>query len=234
MAKLFQLVKLQEIDNQLLELDQLKGDLPLQVRKLTSRTDQLDKSIIIVKARLKEIAVSIQRLQTLELERKTKTDKLQEQLYLVKTNREYDAFMAEIDHLKSEIDIEELQELELLEEKERLEEQLKLEKLQIVEFSNELNKQEKKLKKTIAGTEKEFEELTEIRETIVPGIDTRDLAVYDRIRKARDGVAVVPIQNGACSGCFAHLTSKTIMEARSGQRLLTCSVCRRFLYWLEN
>ena len=234
MSSLSQLIQLQDIDNQLLELEQLKGDLPKSVEELSNQVNILNTSIERNEQRLKEIEVETRRIQGIITSYKTKVDKLQDQLYLVKTNREYDALMSEIDHLKSEINESEIRELELSEEKDRLEEQLKIDKLKLNEKSKELEIQREKLEGTITSTEKEQVELTDKRAALIPSIDVRHLAMYNRIRQARGGVAVVPVVNGACGGCHSKLTSQMLAEIRTGEKIITCSACRRFLYWEDN
>lgn len=234
MGVLDELIKLQEVDSALLELEYLKGDLPRKVEEMTERIDHLAASIQQSEARLTEIDLEIRKIQGMESDRKSKVEKLQDQLYLVKTNKEYDALMAEIDHLKNEIDEEELRELELSEEHDRLEEQLKLDKSQNEETAVELERQKKELEKTIQSTEEEHKTLSAKRNEISPNIDARHMGLYDRVRKARDGVAVVPVKNHSCGGCHSHLTSQLVVEIRNGERVTQCNSCQRMLFWSGN
>ena len=230
---LSQLTKLQEVDTALVELEHQKGALPKKVEELTRIRKELLTSIEKNQERLKEIVVEVRQIQGMETDKKEKTDRLQNQLYLVKTNREYDALMSEIDHLKAEIDEKELKELELSEEKERLEEQVKLDSLRIEQMVAELSARRQELEETIASTEKEHKELMLRRETLTPSIDARHMALYDRVRGARKGVAVVPVVDHSCGGCHSRLTSQSIVEIRDGDRVDQCPVCRRILFWLE-
>ena len=231
MSNLSQLEKLQEVDSALIELEYLKGDLPKEVQELTRKSEELTSSIQQNQERLKEIEMEIRRIHGMEADRKEKMDKLQEQLYLVKTNRQYDALMSEIDHLKAEIDEEELRELELSDENDRLEEQVKLDRLESERIASELQERKAELEKTISSTEKEHRELMQQRETLTPRIDVQYVAIYDRVRDARDGLAVVPVVDHACGGCHSRLTSQSIVEIRNGDSIVQCPVCRRILYW---
>ena len=233
MSALHQLTKLQEVDTALLELEQMKGDLPRKVEELTDRMKELTGAIEVNEKRLMEIELEIRRIHGTESDRKSKIEKLKDQLYLVKTNREYDALVSEIDHIKAEIDEEELRELELSEEKDRLEEQVKLDKLQTEQMVTELRTRKEELAKTISETENEYQALIVRREALTPRIDFRYIAIYDRVRNARDGIAVVPIEDHACGGCYSRITSQTLVEIRGGNMIIQCPVCRRILYWRE-
>ncbi|MFQ6615870.1 MAG: zinc ribbon domain-containing protein [Fidelibacterota bacterium] len=231
MSQLDQLIKLQEIDTALIELERLKGDLPGKIEELTRNMEQIDAALHGNESRLKDLELEIRHAQGTEVDQKVKLDRLQEQLYLVKTNREYDALMTEIDHLKNDMDEAELKELELSEEKDRLEEQMKLDRLNRETMASELEDRKKELEKTTASTESESRRLLARREKVTPEIDSRYLALYDRVRSARDGVAVVPIVNHSCGGCHSRITSQAIVEIRSGDTIAQCPVCRRILFW---
>lgn len=234
MSVLRQLAKLQEVDSAWIKLEHLKGDLPRRVEELTARLEELASSIKNNEERLKRTEVEIRHIQGAEMDRKNKIEKLRDQLYLVKTNRQYDALMNEIDHLKSEIDEEELRELELTEEKERLEEQVKLDRIEREQKEKELRSRKGELAETISKTEKQYKELMLKRQALTPKIDTRYMALYDRVRNARDGVAVVPVIDHACGGCYSRITSQALVEIRNGDTILQCPVCRRILYWQDD
>lgn len=233
MSELSQLSQLQEVDSKLIELEHLKGDLPRKVEELTSRIDELTSSVEVNGKRLKEIGLDTRRIQGEEADRASKIEKLKDQLYRVKTNREYDALMTEIDHLKGEVDDEELRELELSEESERLEEQVKLDRLQVEQTEQELESRKKELANTISKTERQYKQLMLEREALTPHIGARHMALYDRVRDARDGVAVVPVVDHACGGCHSRITSQSLVEIRDGRSIVQCPVCRRMLYWKD-
>ena len=99
------LVKLQDVDTQLLEISELLGDLPVKVEELTKEEQQLKEDINQRKDRMKEIDLEISKKDLLVHELKSKIDKLKDQLFLVKTNRQYDAISHEIDFQKEEFEI---------------------------------------------------------------------------------------------------------------------------------
>ena len=107
------LIELQEIDGQLLKLEEARGDLPQKVNELTSEiddiTDKLNQSREDKKAKVsRKMAVDGE---TSLLKEKLK--KYQNQLYQVKTNKEYDAMTIEIENCEKNIDDLEYEFLEL-------------------------------------------------------------------------------------------------------------------------
>ena len=53
---------------------------------------------------------------------------------------------------------------------------------------------------------------------------------YERIRKAKQGVAVVPINKSSCGGCFNQVPPQIIIELRKKDMIRTCEYCGRILF----
>ena len=65
-------------------------------------------------------------------------------------------------------------------------------------------------------------------------IDKRYVSRYERIKKAKAGLAVARIsEQGACSGCFSVIPPQRIVEIRSKDQLFSCEHCGRILIWDE-
>jgi predicted nucleic acid-binding Zn-ribbon protein len=54
---------------------------------------------------------------------------------------------------------------------------------------------------------------------------------YERIAKAKEGIAVAPIKKSSCGGCFSAIPPQKIVEIRELNRLFTCEYCGRILVW---
>ena len=71
------------------------------------------------------------------------------------------------------------------------------------------------------------------RENLAIRIDRQTLNLYERIIRSRTDRAVVPLRNGSCSGCYAEIPLQKIADIRKCDRLLTCDICGRILYYEE-
>ena len=120
------LIELQSIDTKLRDLNDLLGDLPSKVEELNLQEDNLKISIVTKKERLKEIELETNKLELKNSGFDEKIDKLKDQLFLVTNNKQYDALMNEIDHLKEEKSSFETDILNFLEEKESLKDSCKI------------------------------------------------------------------------------------------------------------
>ena len=113
-----QLIRLQNIDTKLKDLNDLLGDLPSKVEDLNRQEESVKSSIVDKKTRSKELDLGINKIELDVSEIIGKIDKLKDQLFLVTNNKQYDALMAEIDHLKEQKSNFENDLIELMEEKE--------------------------------------------------------------------------------------------------------------------
>ena len=232
-SKLESLLKLQKIDLRLQELEDLRGDLPQKVDGTRLQLDELSANL---KAKIKELkdAELEQQKSNLEvLQAKSNQEKYQDQLYRVSTNREYDAITLEIDTVKANIDQFEYRILELEEIKEKLEVEIKSSEEQQATFSTNLEALEKELQEKLSISNREEENLRLQRQEIVSGFDRPMYGTYERVRKGKNGVAVVTTQRGACGGCFNAIPPQMLLEIREKNKFITCEFCGRIIVWDE-
>jgi len=76
----------------------------------------------------------------------------------------------------------------------------------------------------------QIERLESERKATLPPINATDLALYEQLRKVRNGVAVVKISSRTCGACGATLTAALIQTTQSTGQLVRCPTCGRVLY----
>jgi predicted nucleic acid-binding Zn-ribbon protein len=90
---------------------------------------------------------------------------------------------------------------------------------------------DRKKELTAVNKEHEDEELKfqHQREKIISRVSKADYQMYDRIRKAKEGRAIVQVQRNSCGGCFNRVTPQRVLELRKNSTLITCERCGRVL-----
>ena len=224
------LIELQGIDTKLRDLNDLLGDLPSKVEELDQQEETIKNSLVEQKDRLKELEVEMHKRDVSIAQINDKINKFKDQLFLVTNNKQYDALMLEIDHLKEQRATNETESIAFLEEKEALTESVESMESELGELSQNLRVRKEKLETAISQSAEEKTSLEQQRTEQVHGIDLNIVSVYDRIMKARDGLAVVHLSDSACGGCGAHIPAQTITEVRAKIVMHRCDVCGRFLY----
>lgn len=223
------LYQLQLVDDQLDQLEELRGDLPSMVRTLETRINELKEEIRVKETEQKE-SVEKRTQNEEEIEKlKESQKKFKAQLYQVRNNKEYDALTKEIDHSDEQISKLEAENDALADLSKSLTAQIEEVKPQLDELIIELKEKEADLKEIIKVNEKEESKLLEERKKIEDQVKKPDLSVYTRIRKAKKGKAVATIKRSACSGCHNIVPSQRQLEIRKNNKLFTCEYCGRIL-----
>ena len=227
--RLSTLYELQLIDDQLDDLEELRGDLPYAVNELKSQIQNLKDQVDSKETEKKE-SIKKRNANDSEIVRlNTNLKKFKAQLYQVRNNKEYDALTKEIDNSEEQVDKLENEILAM----EELIEQIKVDVEEITpqldNLNSELKEKESELKKIIKANEREESKLKEKRESVAAKVRKSDYNTYMRIRKACSGTAIVTISRSACSGCHNVVPPQRQIEIRSNKRLYTCESCGRLL-----
>ena len=224
------LVELQSID---VEIYNLRRDL----KEKPNLVAQLKEKFEDKKADLKKFE---DKLKALLLDRKAKELDLQgkeseitknnTQLSQVKTNKEYQAKLNEIEHLKADKSIIEEKILILFDEGDTVNAAIDQEKKIVLEQEKDFFSQKKIVEETIQVIEKKLTILETQRRTITPDINPAHLSRYERILENKDGLALVPVKAHACGGCFMNVPEQVINEIKMRDRFVDCEMCARILY----
>lgn len=225
--RLSTLFELQLIDDELDTLQDLRGDLPIEVNNLNSQIQNI-KDTVEEKENEKEAAIETLKSNESEIERlNSSLKKFKSQLYQVRNNKEYDALTKEIDHSEEKIKTYEAENIELENQIQKLKGDIEEVSPQLEELLEEVKVKEEELKTIVKANEREETKLSAKRETVAEKIRKSDYNTYTRIRKALSGKAVVTISRGACTGCHNVVPPQRQIEIRNSKRLFTCESCGR-------
>jgi len=223
------LTELQEIDDELRDIAAERGDLPEEVERLGAKIREMDTYISERKADLEKTTQALaDRGRQLE-EAKEKQVKLQQQLYAVKTTREYDAITAEFNYVKDQITS---CESDITRDTQRTSEftrQIEERSAELEKVRSEENTKAEDLRGKLAETEEDERQLMHRRENVVVRLMKPLYAHYERIRNAKDGRGVARILDGACGGCFAMIPPQTQVNIRKQVDIVLCETCGRIL-----
>ncbi|MCB0742395.1 MAG: hypothetical protein KDC67_00710 [Ignavibacteriae bacterium] len=227
--RLSTLFELQLIDDELDVLQELRGDLPIEVNSLNSQIQNI-KDNIDEKEKEKKLSSDTMKANENEVERlKISLEKFKSQLYQVRNNKEYDALTKEIEHSEEKISTLEKENIELENKVQMLKNEIEETSPQLEEFLEEAKIKEEELKGIIKANEREETKLSAKREIVAAKVRRSDYNTYTRIRKALGGKAVATITRGACTGCHNVVPPQRQIEIRTSARLFTCESCGRLL-----
>ena len=222
------LLKIQEYDSQLLELQMRKSFFPDLLKQLKEEIKNLEAEFKEKSDRLTEVKKELDLMElTLKQEEQALKDS-QDKLLKVSTNKEYDAVQMEIETHEEKIAEAEEKIIVLLDEQKSLEKE-------VAELEERLKKTKELNESRIAEIKKNSQEIDQIIEKIKAEkahleekVSMRLLNKYRQIRQGQQGVAVVPVVDRACGGCHQALPPQRIQEIRAG-KLVICESCGRIL-----
>jgi len=227
------LLQVQGIDRIIGEIKAEHETIPGQLKELDDSARELEKVIEEKEALLKELKVAVR-----EAESKTTllddiAIKYKQQLMTVKTNREYSALLTEIESVKrekEELDDSTIQNMERIE---AIAAEIQETRGRLEEFLDQSKGQREELSGRIKTLEEKMAIENQKRDNLAVRIELPTLKLYERIMNSRNDRAVVPLRNGSCGGCFAEVPLQKVADIRKGDRLLTCDICGRILYYEE-
>jgi predicted nucleic acid-binding Zn-ribbon protein len=223
------LFALQQVDSQLQEVQDLKGDLPSVVAELEARVNEFKTKLKEQQALLKQSKIDRDNADLEIVELAQKVEKYKSQQLSVKNNKQYDALTKEIETSEARSDKLE-KDMDLFEGKMGLAKQdIETITAQLAEVNVEYEERNKELEEVNKEHEKEELKLRHEREKLLVRLPKPELERYERIRKAKSGTAVVPVKRGACGGCFNQVPPQKILEIRQNSNMYTCERCGRIL-----
>jgi predicted nucleic acid-binding Zn-ribbon protein len=226
------LISLQAIDTRIAALESDAARLPKEIAAIHAGVDEAKKQAEQAKVRL-DAARKDQRAKEKDLEVvQAKRSKNEARLYEVKTNKEYSAVLIEIEEIKQEKARMEEEVLVLMEAQERLGVDIREAESRFKQRESEGRSQEAGLKEQLRGIETDLAGVRTERKELATKLPTNILADYDRILRARGGLALVPVAKpNFCGACRMTITPQRLQELRAQSSLIPCESCGRYLYW---
>lgn len=220
--KLRALYDLQLIDSRIDEIQNVRGELPLEIEDLEDEVAGLNTRISNLEEDVKNLETDIKGKKIVIAEAGELVKKYEEQQKNVRNNREFDSLTKEIEYQGLEV---ELAEKRIREFKVKIEQ-----KKEIIDQNNEilakknehLKHKKDELSDIMTETEKEEKLLHEKSEEFGAVIEDHLFKAYKRIRSSvRNGLAVVSVDRGASGGSFFTIPPQRQVEIANRKKIIT-------------
>ena len=229
--KLSLLIHLQECDSMLAGLSAKKNSLP-------EKLQQIDEEFQRFKENISQSAMRYEKLKTEREENELKVKKIseamarsKEKLLDVKTNKEYQAMLKEIETAETSLGELESQIIILMEEMDELSAQVKQDQETLKQAEKNYLDDEKIIEEKLSSVDAESDEWNRKRLALQKNIPEDLLALYEKIRKRNQGVGVIPVWKAVCSGCHMNIPPQLYNELQRSSDLLSCPSCHRIMYF---
>jgi len=160
-----------------------------------------------------------------------KIKKLKGRTLEIKTNKEYQAHLKEIESVEREQRGIEDEVLFLMEAADTVQNELKTDEAKVRSEEEKVEVFKKKLKEEVTETEQEMDVLKLQREQLVRGIEGELYHLYVQLLETKKGLAVVETRDEVCQGCYMNIPPQLFVEIKKNEKIIQCPQCNRILYW---
>jgi len=153
-------------------------------------------------------------------------------LNAVKTNKEYQSVLKEIEDLKHKNSNIEDEMISYLDTVEAAELSLASKREHLSRVHQEINSQKEGIQQEAKQNQKRLAELEDMQKAIPQNIKSGLIEKYKHIQgKHSGGVAIVSVENAVCNGCNVNIPPQMYNELQRFDRLMFCPNCQRIIYW---
>ncbi len=224
------LVNLQETDTRIIEKRFSIEKVPLRISEVDEPLKQAKAELERMKQKTDALAKKKRDKERLLEETNEKIKKMKSRVSDIKTNKEYQAHLKEIEVFERELsDIEE----EILGVMEELDVSAKQQRSKEENVSKEAEKLDvfkKELDKEVEELEKELSTLKEKRAKLIGSIEPDIYDKYMMLLRTGSGVAVTQAKNELCTGCNMNIPPQLYVEIKKNEEIIQCPQCLRILY----
>jgi uncharacterized protein len=229
--KLSPLIELQKLDLRIREIGEIRRKIPERLQTaegpLRDATQTLAGTTTAVEAAAKERRSHEKDLEAHEAH----TDKMKSHAASLKTNKEYQAHLFELELAnKKRGDFEEkilltMEKVDQLQKtvKELQEKKIILEKV-FAQEKQGLDAQDKELATELAQLQLRHREASARVEKVL-------LDRYNQVKASRKDQPLAAVRDGICTGCRLQIPPQLIAQVKRSDDLHICPYCRRMLYW---
>ncbi len=223
--------ELQKIDLELKSIKEERDRYPKEMKKLEEKQK-------IERERVQKNKEKVESLEKTRRQREGQLNVEQEKIKRaegrmseVKTNKEYQALLSEIDVIKETNSRMEEEILQVLDEIDELKKDLSKSEKEVGVVVEKIEVERKRLQEKMAHDEKAWNEEMERREVLSKQIESKLFKLYNTLKEKRQGVGVVSAKNETCQGCFVNVPPQLFIEVQKNNALIRCPNCNRILYW---
>lgn len=224
------LVQLQTIETETRGLQARLEGISGKIEALDAELQEFQQAISGAESGMSEAKKKYRAFESDLEENLSRIKKSNEKLRAVKTNKEYQSMLKEIDEIKqsnSRIEDEMIGNLDEIDSAERFLSQKKAEygrvSGQIIEDKESIRRDSEANRVRLAALEEEWRE---IAQRVDPGL----LKIYATVR-SKSETAISAVHDLVCQGCHLNIPPQMYNELQRLENLKFCPHCQRIIYW---
>lgn len=228
------LVQLQQLDLKIHEFEDQQQKIPKRIQAARLPIDQATARLQDLKASIEKIAVERRSAEQDLSSHEDSIHKMRTRLNELKTNKEYQAHLFEIDLAKKKKDGLEEKALLVMERGDQKEQEMKELDALLTQASQAFTKEKEQLDLLVQKLGEDLIHLAKDRKDVVAQLEKDLWNRYTTLKSSKSVVVLASIREKTCLGCQLQLPPQLVAEVKRADRLLSCPYCYRILYWEES
>jgi uncharacterized protein len=226
------LIELQKTESTAGRIHARKKDLPIQMEELERVFSELCAVVETQREQLEGLRKGRREKDTQLQTGQETLKRARERLSDVKTNKEYQSILKEIETFEAKNSRLEDEIIALLDELDRLEKAVKTKEGELNVSRLHYEEQKAKLAEELNSLGEELTVCLRKSGALKGKISANVLRKYEQIKGIGRGVAVVSVWKEVCGGCHMSIPPQLYNELQKSTTLLTtCPNCNRIVYW---
>lgn len=225
------LIFLQEIDSQIINQKQKLDQIPFELKKIDQVIEKFDREFDHENKRLHDLEKKKKEKEREIEDLNEKIKKLREKTSQIKTNKEYQALLHEIELIENSIKKEEENLLLIFYEIDEKKGFLEQSKKQYEAKKSEILLQKKNLEEETVKINSKIDNLKDLRKDIISKLPGELYDEYKELMKKHKGLAIAEVVDSICQGCFLQIPPQLYVEIKLNQSIKYCPQCGRILFY---
>jgi len=223
--------ELQKIDLDLKHIKEERDRYPKEIKKLDEKKN-IEKEKIQKEKEKVELLEKDRRQKEGHLNvEQEKIKRAEGRMFEVKTNKEYQALLNEIEAIKEASSREEEEILRVLDEIDELKKNFSKREKEVTAILEKIEAEKKTIQEKMVQDDEIWKKQMERREVLSKQVESKLYKLYSTLKEKRQGVGVVSVKHETCQGCFVNIPPQMFIEVQKNNALIRCPNCNRVLYW---
>ncbi|MBF0606949.1 MAG: C4-type zinc ribbon domain-containing protein [Candidatus Magnetobacterium sp. LHC-1] len=222
---------IQVLDTEILRLKTRTQNLPRELNTFDQSYKEVKVDFDRLKAELDATAKKRSEFERLVAEKVDRIKKLKEKTNDIKTNKEYQSRLKEVEQVEREKRTIEDEILLLMERADVTEKALKSAQNRLNIETGKIEEKRTAVTKEVQIVEKELQTLTAKRDDLIKHLNKPVYDKYMYLLQRKNSLAVVKADKEVCLGCYMNIPPQLFVEVMRNDRIITCPQCGRIMYY---
>jgi predicted nucleic acid-binding Zn-ribbon protein len=225
------LIELQRMESAAGRIHAKKRNLPAQVNKLDEEFKAFCDILGTERGQMEDLRKRRREKDAQLLAGQQSLKRTRERLFEVKTNKEYQSMLKEIEIFEGKNSRMEDEVIALLDELDHHEAALKTKEEELEARRRCYEEEKSRLEAELNSLAEELDGYLRKSGELKKEIPAELIRKYEQIKGAGRGVAVVAVWKEVCDGCHMSIPPQLYNELQKTTALITCPNCNRIIYW---